>query len=145
MSTTLFNGALTNAFQPTQGFLLTGESIVLDMTAVVASVPPAATPGRIEFYFEFTTADPNAAGTAWFREVAEEDIGNGDVRQSKVVRRFAENGSDAPLAVGTHRLNLQFTRKAGFARLQVRVLAGGANVCTLKVESVFGSIPLSAP
>jgi hypothetical protein len=87
--------------------------------------------------------DPNWVGALWFREVAEEDIGNGDVRQSKVVRRFAEEGSDAPLAVGSHFLNLQFARKEGFARLQVRVAAGGANACTLMVSAVFGTIPLS--
>jgi hypothetical protein len=145
MSITLFNGLLTNAFQPTQGFLLAGENIVLDMTAVVASVPPAATRARIQFYLEYTTQDPNAATTPWFREVAEEDVGNGDVRMSKVVRRFAEYGSDADLAVGTHRLNMQFTRKEGFARLQVAVTTPSANACTLKVEAVFGTTPLSAP
>jgi hypothetical protein len=145
MSISLFNGPLTNAFQPTQGFLLAGDSVVLDMTAIIASVPPAATLGRIEFFLEYTTQDPNAASTSWFREVAEEDIGNGDVRMAKVVRRFSEQGSDVPLAVGTHRLNMQFSRKEGFARLQVRVVAGGANACTLSVAAVFGALPLSAP
>jgi hypothetical protein len=143
MSILIFSGPLTNTFQPTQGFLLAGENIVLDVTALIASVPPAATPGRIEFYFEYTTQDPNGVGTRWFREVSEEDIGNGDVRQSKVVRRFAEEGSDAPLAVSSHFLNLQFARKEGFARLQVRVAPGGANACTLAVSAVFGTIPQS--
>jgi hypothetical protein len=145
MSISLFNGPLTNAFQPTAGFLLAGETVVLDLVANVASVPPAADAGRIECYLEYTTEDPNAVNTRWFREVAEEDIGNGDVRMPKVVRRFTENGADTALAVGIHYLNMQFSRKEGFARLQVRVAAGGANACSLAVFAVFGALPLSAP
>jgi hypothetical protein len=145
MPVLLFNGLLTNTFQPTAAFLLTGETLVLHFGATVANIAVPGTPGRIEFYFEYTLADPNAVGTVFDREVSEEAIGNGDVRMSLVVRRFSPYGVDAPLPEGTYNVRLPFARKDGFGRLQVRVAAGGADNCSANISAIFGSSPLSAP
>lgn len=146
MAFSIFNGKLTNAFQPTAPFGVVGENIVFDMALTVANIAVPGTPATIQWYPEFTSADPNNPATVWFREVAEEDLGNGDVRMSKVIRRFAENGSDAPLAEGLHYLDGQFARRHNFCRLQLAVKAGGADNCSASVLAVFGiAQPLSAP
>jgi hypothetical protein len=141
----IFNAALTNAFQASDPFTITGEAIVLDMLLSVANIAVPGTAARIEWYFEFASDDPNATTTNWYREVAEEDIGNGDVRMSTVIRRFATNASDAPLPEATYRFDMQFARRHNFCRIQIRVLAGGADNCRATVLSVLGSQPLSAP
>jgi len=145
MAIQLFNGALTNSFQATGSFLISGENITLDCALTIANVAVPGTPGQIEAYLEFTSSDPNALATTWYRECAEEDLGNGNIRMSKVVRRFAEEGSDVPLAEGTHNIDLQFVRKHAFCRLQIRVAPGGADKCSAIVTTVFGAKPLSAP
>lgn len=142
---TIFNAALTNAFQASDPFIMTGEAIVLDTLLTVANIAVPGTAARIEWYFEFGSDDPNATTTSWYREVAEEDIGNGDVRMSTVVRRFAINAADAPLPEGTYRFDTQFNRRHNFCRVQIRVLAGGADNCRAMILSVLGSAPLSAP
>jgi hypothetical protein len=145
MAFTIFNGSLTNAFQATAPIGVAGENVVFDwFLTVTNTLTPPGTAAQIEWYPEFTSADPNAAGTRWFRETAEEDIGNGEVRMPKTVRRFTENGDDLPLAEGTHALDTQFARKHNFCRLQVRVAAGGADTCQAEILAVLGVQPLSA-
>ena len=145
MALTIFKGSLTTSFQASSPFTIVGENIVLDMAIVVANIAVPGTAGRIEWYYEFATTDPNAATTTWYREVSEEDIGNGDVRMNEVVRRFAVNAADAPLTEATHNLDMQFNRRHNFGRIQIRVAPGGADNCSATVLSVFGSQPLSAP
>jgi hypothetical protein len=139
------NLLLTNVFQASQPFEIVGEHIVLDMSVVVANVAAPGTPARVEWYPEFTSADPNAAGTVWYQETTEEDIGNGDVRMNKAVRRFSEHGADLPLAEGTHRLDQQFSRKHDYCRLQMRVSVGSADACRLGVIVVVGRPAQSPP
>ena len=143
MTIQIFNGKLTTSFQPTQAYMLVGETAVFDFDLVVANIAVPGTPARVEWYAEYTSADPNAVATKWYRELAEEDIGNGDVRMPVVVRRFSTNGGDAPLSEGTYAFDAQFTRKHNFVRLQVRVAPAGADNCTLRVNVPFGTAPLS--
>jgi hypothetical protein len=147
MSVLILNNALlTNAFQASQPFSIVGDNIVLDFTIVVANVAAPGTPAQVEWYPEYTSADPNAVGTGWFRETSEEDIGNGDVRMNLVVRRFATNGADAPLPdAATYRLDTQFSRKHNYCRIQIRVTAASADACRASILSVLGLAPLSAP
>jgi len=142
----IFSGPLTNAFQASLPFSMSGENTVFDWSIVVANtVTPPGTAASLEWYPEFTSGDPNAAATLWYRETAEEDLGNGNVRMPKTVRRFTEEGSDVPLAEGTHRLDTQFVRRHNFGRLQLRTAVGSADTCSAAVLCVIGGAPLSAP
>jgi hypothetical protein len=147
MAFTLCNNLLlTTTFQATSPFAIAGEHIVLDWRIVVANLVTApATPASVLWYPEFCSEDPNAAGTEWFRETAEEDIGNGDVRMPKTVRRWTENGDDLPLAEATHRLDAQFSRKHNYCRLQMAIAAGSADNTRASVKVVVGSAPQSPP
>lgn len=132
---TIFNGALTGSFVPSNPFVIQGERITLDFQAVVTVGTVS-----IAFYLEFASENPLAAGTRWFREVAEEDAGDGVVAMPKVIRTFEENGG-AALAIGTHRLSCHFVRAHQFGRIQSRVTGAGA--AALTVFAPFGIVAIS--
>lgn len=145
----LNNALLTTTFQASAPFGLVGDHVVLDSIIVVANTgaQPPGTPAQVEWYPEFTFDDPNSTTARWFRETAEEDLGNGDVRMPKTVRRWSENGDDLPLATGTHNLDAQFSRKHNYCRIQIRVSAApvSADACRASLFAVIGSDVLSAP
>jgi hypothetical protein len=144
MAFSIFNGALTNTYQPTNPVDMAGEHIVLDWALTIANLlTPAGTAATVQFYFEYASTDPNAATTVWYRETTEEDIGNGDVRMNKAVRRFSEQGADLPLAEGSHQVDMQFNRKHNYFRLQVRTAVGSADNCRAQIWSVLGRQPIS--
>ena len=134
MAVTLFNSMLGANFVPTLPLLIAGEKVVLDFQLIVT----AAT-AKIEWYPEFTSDNPFAVTTIWYRETAEEDIGNGDVRMPISIRRFSNQGADTNLATGTYYLDAQFRRSHNFTRIQIR---GTGSVAV--VIAPFGEIP-SAP
>jgi hypothetical protein len=146
MSFTLFVGPLTNVFRPSAPSAVRAEHIVLDFALAIANtVTPPGTAASIEWYFEFVETDPNAAGALWAREVAEEDLGTGDVRMAEVVRRFAASGAETGLAPGSYRFNTQFKRVHAFYRFQIRTAVGSADTCTAMVRDPFGVQLISAP
>jgi hypothetical protein len=128
----ILNSPLGIAFQPSRPILITCERVVLDFRIVIAGPAPVS----VLWYPEYTVDNPYATATEWFREVAEEDIGNGDVRMPFTIRRFSTEGADAALPAGTHRFAVQLKRIHDIARIQ---MAGvGAQVL---VYSVFGQVP----
>lgn len=127
MAARLFtNQVLTTSFVASKVFAISGERITVDWLAVVTTAPT-----EIQWYFEFGSDLTN-----FFREVDEEDLGDGNVDMSKVVRSFKENGG-ALLAAGTHRLSTQFVRRHQFCRMQARIVAGGG-AATITVDERFG-------
>lgn len=121
MSIQVFNKALTGSFVPSEWFLLVGGQISLAWHLVTAGGPTS-----VEWFLEFTD-DPTGTPTA-DREVDESDAaGNGAITMSKVIRTFQENGG-AGLADGAHDLSTQFIRQRPYARVQVRVSAGGGTL-----------------
>lgn len=146
MALQLFNGVLTNAFQPSIPSAVRGDSVVVDFAlSIVNTATPPGTGASIEWYFEFTEIDPNSPAATWAREVAEEDVGQGDVRMSAVVRRFANTLAENNLPPGAYRFSTQFKRVHAFYRLQLRVAAGGADTCTATATDPFGTQLQSAP
>lgn len=142
----LFDGPLTNAFQVSQPGAVRAEHIALDFTLDIANTgTPPGTAASIEWYLEFTATDPNAAGATWAREVAEEDVGTGDVRMAVVVRRFAATLAETSLPPGTYKLSTQFKRIHAFYRVQIRTAVGSADTCTAIVNDPFGVQLQSAP
>lgn len=134
MSLPIFNGPLTNAFQPSLPLLINDSVVVLDTTLVIAGGPV-----RVEWYPEFTDDNPFDVNTRWYRELAEEDVGNGDVRMALTIRRFSTYGADADLPPGTYQLDAQFRRVHDFCRIQIRGLGA-----TARVIAPFGSAPSPA-
>lgn len=126
-------GALLGAaFQPTLPLIMEDKELSLNFDfTVLAGVP------RVEFYPEYTDDNPFLATARWRREVAEEDIGNGDVRMPLVIRRFSTNAADANLPAGPYNLNVQLRRAGQFVRLQMR-----GNGVIMTVSAPFGSIPI---
>lgn len=131
----LFRGNVPNAFAPTAWMLVTDARIPLAFNLVTTGGPTA-----FNFYPEFTD-DPTAAAAALLasREVDEQDVGNGVVTMSKVIRTFQENNG-ALLQNGTHNLSTQFVRMAPFMRLQIQTSAGSA---VALITSSFGSAPIA--
>lgn len=130
MAVRLFNAALGAAFAPSSALLISGNKVALDFQLTVTTL------AQIEWYPEFTSDAPSSVTTIWYREVAEEDIGNGDVRMPKAIRRFTEFGG-ALLASGTHNLSVQLERTHQIFRLQMRIVAGAASA---QVWAPFGTI-----
>jgi len=138
MSAVLFNGLLTANFQSSQPLLVSDQAVVLDF---LLNIPAGGV--KVEWYPEYTKGlDSNdqplpMASWVWYRETAEEDIGNGDVRMNEVIRRFSPNGSDAVLPVGVHAVDVQLRREHAFVRIQIR-----GNGATAQVSTPFGKIPV---
>lgn len=146
MALALFNGPLTNVFQASLPSQVRGDTVILDFEVTIANtLTPPGTGASVEWYLEFVATDPNAAGALWARELAEEDLGTGDVRMALVIRRFAANAVETQLPPGTHRMSSQFRRSHAFYRVQMRVAAGGADTCRAIVSDPFGIQLISAP
>ena len=131
---TIFDAALTAAFQSSQPVVVSNDIVILDFTIVIAVGTV-----RVQWYLEFTSDNPFDPNAAWFREVSEEDIGNGDVRMPVAIRRFSTFGADADLGVGTHRFDVQLKRVHNFCR--IKILGNGA---TAKVIAPVNALPSPA-
>ncbi len=116
----IFNAALTAAYQASEPIAIADDTIILDFEIVIAVGTV-----RVLWYLEFTSDNPFSASAKWFREVSEEDIGNGDVRMPYAIRRFSTYGADADLGVGTHYLDVQLKRVHNFCR--IKILGNGAS------------------
>lgn len=132
MSVSLFTGfnLVAGTFSPSKPLIIQKGALTIDFTIVVAT---GATSVRWFPEFLGADADPNAAASAWFREVAEEDVGSGVVNMPKTIRIFQENGG-AALAIGTHTLTVQLLRNHGFARIQAEIVAGGGTALMTAIE-----------
>lgn len=119
---TLFNGALTASFVAGPPMLLSDGALSIDFELTTSSGPTT-----VLWYPEFARDNPLVAATKWYRELAEEDVGNGVVNMPKAIRDFQENGG-AGLADGTHYVSAQLIRRHLFVRLQMRVSTGVASV-----------------
>lgn len=137
MGTQIFNKVLTTSFVASSPIIISAGRFSIDFLITVAG--GAAT---VVFFLEFAEDDPNAAATKWFAEVAEEDAGAGVVSMPKVLRTFADNAGTT-LAVGTHKLSVQFTRQHQFARFSMKESTGGAVATTVVATVPFGSVPVS--
>lgn len=137
MAITIFNAALTGAFVASTPFMLKGKDETIDFRLVVGVT------GNIEWFLEFAGEDPNAAGTRWYRETAEEDASGGVVAMPKAVRRFYENGAPlVNLAAGTHDVTVQLQRSHQFGRLKARLdlVAIPAAVASMEAIARFGFV-----
>lgn len=142
----LFNGLLTNVFQPSLPTAVRNGTVVVDFHVVVANViTPPGTTAVVQWYPEYASADPNAAGTRWYRETTEESLGMGDVRMSQSIRRFTENGNEVDLPPGTYDQDVQLKREHAFVRYQIRVAVGSADACQAELVDPFGTQLQSAP
>lgn len=131
---TIFNAPLTANFQASDPLQVVDDTIILDFAIVIAVGTV-----RVQWYLEFTSDNPFDPNTVWFREVAEEDIGNGDVRMPYAVRRFSTFNVDGDLPVGTHLLDVQISRVHDFCR--IRIAGNGA---TAKVIAPVNEKPSPA-
>lgn len=135
MGVELFNSTVPAAFTPSRPLQLSNDSLVLFWLITVTG----GTAAHIEFYVEYTDGDPNNKTTQWFREVDEQDGGNGAVTMSQVVRTIQLNGG-GDLPAGTYPFSVPFIRRAQFARVQLKSTLG---VATAQITAPFGTIPVS--
>jgi hypothetical protein len=110
------------------------DTIILDFAITI----PIGTV-RVLWYLEFTCDNPFDLNAIWFREVAEEDIGNGDVRMPYAIRRFSTYGADADLPAGTYRFDVQLKRVHDFCRIQL-----SGNGASAKVSAPINETPSPA-
>lgn len=131
----LFKGTVPATFTPTVWMLVTADQIPLAFHLVTTGGPTS-----FQFFPEFTD-DPTvpAASVLASREVDEQDVGNGVVTMSKVIRTFQENNGGL-LQNATHDLSTQFVRLAPFVRLQIQANAGFA---TALITSSVGTKPIA--
>jgi hypothetical protein len=115
-----------------RGTLIEGNRVVFRFKLVVTGTPSAV----IQYYLEF--GDDPAPDGVWYREVAEEDQGGGNVLQPIVVRTL-EGPASAALPAGTYLLSAQFRREEQMARLQIKASAGAV---VAVVTAPFGQIIL---
>jgi hypothetical protein len=113
---TIFKGALTGTFQPSQPFLIMNGLSVVDFALVVG-----AGPAQVEWYFELTSSPPGDPVTEWFRELSEETPGLGLIDLVPTVRRFQN------LVAGNAFFDNQSAKAHDFCRVQLRVAAGTAS------------------
>lgn len=132
MITIFRNRALTSAYVASEPAFIVASKLDLAFTAEVTT---AAT---IQWYLEFGD-QPFGPDERWFREMSEEVATGGAVTNAIAVRSFAANGGGT-LAVGTHRMSLQFERIAPFYRISARVSAGAA---ALQIETTNGQVARS--
>ena len=128
-SIVILDGALGANFAPSRWFLLHGEKDTLDFKIVVSSGPAV-----VAWYLEFSKDLVDA-----YREVAEEDVGNGVTHMPKVLRDFKEASTGTGLLTGTHLLTTQFVRSHMFCRIQIACTSGTVTRAT--VLSRFGELP----
>lgn len=129
----IWNGPLSASFQPSLPITISADKLVLDFDITVGG----RTPLTVQWYPEFAEGDvaPSSGAARWYREVAEEDIGNGDVRMPLSIRRFTTNGTDAGLPPGTYRVSVQLKRTHMFARIQIQ-----GDGCTVTVRAPLSEL-----
>jgi hypothetical protein len=125
MSTILFNGPLSGSFVPTKAIALVAQKLTLDF-----EIAASGGPTTVQWYVEFADAPTGP----WFREIAQEDSGQGQVLMPAVVRTFANTGGMS-LTDGTYRFDAELVRQQRLARVQLAVGSGAAKV---KVTAPFG-------
>lgn len=130
----IFNGPLIANFRASQPIVISAEQVVLDFEIVVGRAPVS-----VQWYPEYCSEYPYDTATRWFRETAEEDIGNGDVRMPFTIRRFTVQGADNPLPTGTYRFTVQLKRAHMFCRIQIAGVGA-----TALVYSTLNDIPIAA-
>jgi hypothetical protein len=115
----LFDAALTASFQASAPVTVSEDIAIFDFTITIAVGTV-----RVQWYLEYTSDNPYSPTAIWYRETAEEDIGNGDVRMPSAIRRFSTFGADADLGVGTYYFDVQLKRVHDFCR--IRIAGNGA-------------------
>jgi len=126
----LFKKKLTTSFVPTKGFAIAGGKVTFRFALTVTG----GTPAVVEYYMEFGD-DPDPTG-AWFRELAEEDQGAGNVHQPTVIRTL-QGDAGATLPAGVYNLSAQFRREEQLVRMQIKASAGAV---VAVVTAPFGQI-----
>jgi hypothetical protein len=135
VSITIFNRTLTGSFVASQSIVVVNNAVSLNFTLTVTNGP-----ATIEWYLELGSDEATPTNSEWFRELAEEDPGNGAVALPIVVRTFAANGGGG-LADGTYRLDAELVRRAKMARVQIRATAGTVQAT---VTAPFGLVAQAA-
>lgn len=123
---------LTGGFTASRPLMIEGERVTLQWL-IEMGVDPGT---ELEWYLEFTDSDPNGNTTNWFREVDEQDVGDGTVTMAAVVRTFNDTGGGGLPAL-LAKYSCQFVRQAQFVRIQARVVGGGGDVA-VTVTAPFG-------
>lgn len=112
---TLFKKALTTGYVMSQPLAIDSDDLTLFFTMVLSGGPTT-----VDFFLEYTDENPNDSASTWYQEVDEVDNGTGGVTHNIVTRTFGA------LADGSYNLALQFTRRAQYARIQIKAdVAGG--------------------
>ncbi len=134
----IFDATLSDDFEPSEPFLLTAGRATLDFELNVTDGDTDDDPTcKIEWYLEFTSVDPNAAGSKWYREVAEQNLpGPGTTDMPLVVRVF-RTALGALLPIGELNVSAQLTRSHDYCRVQIRAATGAARA---RILSVFGAV-----
>lgn len=129
---TIFRQTLVAAgtYTPSLPIMLVDNALPLFFDVVTSNGPTT-----INFYIEFIL-DPTGTNPKWYREVDEQDIGSGIVKQSQVIRTLYQAGSSAGLADGPYTFAAQFGRRAPFARLQIQVGAGRAQLAIVALGAL---------
>lgn len=110
----LFKGPLPATFTPTAWLAITAREFTIDFDLTCSSGP-----STVEYYLEFANAPTGPA----YREVAQEDAGEGVVLMPEVVRTFSNSGS-AVLADGHYFFDTEYVRRHRLVRVQIRAAAG---------------------
>ncbi len=127
----LKNAPLTGSFRPSKWLAIQNKEFTLDFQLAITG--GAAT---VEYYLEFTSNPTNTSAPV-FRELAQEDAGNGEVLMPAVVRTFAvAGGSDLP--IGNYAFDTEYVRRHRAVRVQIRVTGDGA-VARATITAPFGS------
>lgn len=133
----LYKANLSTRFKPTLPLQVAAGTLPLNFLIAVPLSTPA--PAAVVWYLEFTEGNPNDPTTQWFREVDEQDTGDGVVTMAYVTRTFQLNGG-GNLSVGTYAFSAHLKRITPFARLQIAVTAGSASAT---ITSMLGTAPVS--
>lgn len=126
MSLQLFKKLLTTSYVASSPIAIDSDDLTLFFDLTLSGGPTT-----VDFYLEYTDDDPTDSATTWRQEVDEVDVA-GAVTHNIVTRTFGA------LADGTYNLALQFTRRAPYARLQIKGSVGGGLAI---VTAPFGSKP----
>ena len=117
----------SGSYLPSLPIMLVDNALPLFFDLVASNGPTT-----INFYLEYSL-DPTGLTPKWYREVDEQDIGSGVVKQSQVVRTLYLNNSSAALPDGAYTFAMQFGRRAPFARLQIQIGAGRAQLAIVAI------------
>lgn len=132
----LFEADCQTTYHESKAFLINADAVTLDWNIVVT-----AGPSLVEWYMEFTSDNPLSSSATWYREVAEEDGGNGVTLMPEVTRKFTSNGVSTGLTAGTHNLSTQLIRKHRYVHLKIRCNTGRATVTVVAPFGLVASAP----